>query len=356
MQKFLRLLAARSAKNERSTFFTLVLAGFAALALNMVIMAFDMSGPANRLGVPEGLLSFLWALVASFAIISIHVLAVQRGLTTQSELLRQEAAAELSESQNRFVASVSHALRTPLTGISGFGYLMRDAVESPDDTFTPDEFIEPIIAETADLSRMIDDLLISTQIDTGVLTTVINDIPLLTTIEAAVRQVSPNGMPTVIESGDARILSDRGHLTHVLKNLVANGHRHGRTPVIVRSRVLGNRCLIEVIDHGPGISADAEPWLFSTVPAGSWRPTLGLGLDVAHRLCQSMDAKISYRRVRGETIFRVAVPLARSDSRHNQYAAHGTFIRDTLHRMGLIGSSSTSGRGLSLSSSKGTNR
>ena len=356
MHTFTRLIDARSETSQRSTLFTLVLAGFAALALTMVIMVVDTSGVASRLGIPSALLYFLAALCASFAVISVHVFVVQAGIATESELLRKEAEAELSESQNRFVSSVSHALRTPLTGITGFGYLMREAAESPDDGFTPEEFIEPIIAETADLSRMIDDLLVSTQIETGVLATAIDDIPLLTTLEAAVRVGAPNGRLTLIESGDARILSDRGHLTHVVKNLVSNAHRHGRTPITIRSRVHGNRCLIEVVDSGPGVSADNEPWLFATLPPGSWRPSLGLGLDVAHRLCESMDADISYRRVRGETIFRVSVPLALSDSRHDQFTSHPTFIRDTLRRMGLIGAPRPVGRGLSLSSNREINR
>lgn len=331
----------------RTTLFTLLLAGFVAVALALMIMAIDVSALATWLGVEEAGLTFLAAVIVSFALISVHVLVVQRGLTGESELLQKEAEAQLSESQRRFVASVSHALRTPLTGITGFGHLMRDAAESPDDGFTPEEFIEPIISETADLSRMIDDLLVSTQIETGVLATAIDDIPLLASLEEALRAVPRTGVPTTIVSGDARILADRGHLTHVVRNLVSNAHRHGRTPVTVRSRVHGNRCLIEVVDNGPGVDAVDEPWLFATLPPGSWRPSLGLGLDVAHRLCESMEAEISYRRVRGETIFRVAVPLALSDSRHNQFGAHGTFIRDTLRRMGLIGAESSRNPGRS---------
>lgn len=328
--------------------FTIVLAGFAALTINMLILLIDTSGLATRWGVDPGLITFLWAMIASFAIISVHVLAVQRGLTTELRILRKEADAELSRSQDRFVASVSHALRSPLTGIVGFGHLMREAAGTPDGQFTPEEFIDPIIAESVDLSRMVDDLLMGAKLDTNTLITAPEDISLAETVRAVVASTLDLGFSTALEFEDARIVADPEHLRHVIRNLVVNGHRHGRGPVAVRSRVHGDRCLIEVVDEGPGVPVEDEPWLFAKVPAERWSPSLGLGLEVAARLCERMDADISYRRVRGETRFRVSVPLAVSDSRHNQFVLHGNYIRNTLLRMGLIGNPKTHDDGRSL--------
>lgn len=348
MPKFSRLMSARSETSQRSPLFTTVLAGFAALTINMLILLIDTSGLATRWGVNSGLLTFLWAMIASFTIISVHVLAVQRGLTTESRLLRKEAEAELSRSQDRFVASVSHALRSPLTGIVGFGHLMREAADSPDGQFTPEEFIDPIIAESVDLSRMIDDLLMSAKLETNTVITAPEDISLSDAVRTVVASTRELGLTTAIELEDARVVADPEHLRHAIRNLVINAHRHGRTPVAVRSRVHKNRCLVEVVDHGSGVRSDDEPWLFAKVPAERWSPSLGLGLEVAAQLCERMDAEISYRRVNGETRFRISVPLAITDIRHNQYAMHGNYIRNTLLRMGLIGNSKTHDSGRSL--------
>ena len=327
---------SRNRTNSSSTLFTVVLAGFTALALNMVILTIDTSGLAGRLGIPSGVSSFLWTMIASSAIISALVLAVRRGLVTESELLRKEAEAELSRSQHRFVSRVSHALRTPLTGINGFAHLMQEAAESPEEGFAPEAFVDPVIAETADLRRMIDDLLMSAQLDTGTSIASLDDVSALGTIEDAVASVSALGMNTNIESGDARLIADRAHLSHVLRNLLVNAHRHGGGPVTLRSRVHGNRLLTEVVDEGGGVPPEAEPWLFSTAPPDRWSPSMGLGLDVAQRLCERMGAEISYRRVKRQTLFRVSVPLARSDSRHDQYSEPGGSIRRTLQQMGKI--------------------
>lgn len=339
MPRFSRLLAARSETNQRSRLFTIVLAGFAALTVAVLIVLIDTSGLATRWSVDARLVTFLWALTASFAIISVHVLAVRRGLTTELRILRKEAEAEVSRSQDRFVASVSHALRSPLTGIVGFGHLMREAAESPDGQFTPAEFVAPIIAESVDLSRMIDDLLMSARLATNTVITAPEDISLSDTIRTVISSTRELGFTTTMELNDSRVLADPEHLRHATRNLVINAHRHGRTPVSIRSRVHANRCLIEVVDRGAGVPAENEPWLFAQVPAERWRPSLGLGLEVAAELCERMDAEISYRRVRGETRFRISVPLAVSDPRHNQYATHGNYIRNTLLRMGLIGNS-----------------
>lgn len=348
MPRFSRLMAARSETNQRSPLFTIVLAGFVALTINMLILLIDTSGLAGRWGVDAGLLTFLWALIASFAIISIHVLAVQQGLAAESKLIREQAEAELSRSQGRFVASVSHALRSPLTGIVGFGQLMREAAETPDGQFTPTEFIDPIIAESVDLSRMIDDLLMGAKLDTNTVVTVPEDVSLSETVRKAIAPTEELGFSTALEFEDARVVADPEHLGHVIRNLVINAHRHGRTSVAVRSRVHGDRCMIEVVDRGPGVPVDEEPWLFARVPTERWRPSLGLGLQVAAQLCERMGAEISYRRVKGETRFRVSVPLAVSDSRHNQFVLHGNYIRSTLLRMGLIGNSKTHETGRSL--------
>jgi K+-sensing histidine kinase KdpD len=117
---------------------------------------------------------------------------------------------------------------------------------------------------------MIDDLLMSAKLGTNTVITVPEDISLSDTVRTAIASTRELGFSTAMEFEEARVVADPEHLRHVIRNLVINAHRHGRTPVAVRSRVHGNRCQIGVVDQGPGVPVEDEPWLFAKVPTERW--------------------------------------------------------------------------------------
>jgi signal transduction histidine kinase len=54
-------------------------------------------------------------------------------------------------------------------------------------------------------------------------------------------------------AGRTVVHADPRRLSQALGNLVANAEEHGRGPVVVRGRRVGERVRIEVADRGPGI-------------------------------------------------------------------------------------------------------
>ena len=54
-------------------------------------------------------------------------------------------------------------------------------------------------------------------------------------------------------AGRTVVRADPERLSQALGNLVANAEEHGRGPVVVRGRRVGERVRIEVADRGPGI-------------------------------------------------------------------------------------------------------
>ena len=72
---------------------------------------------------------------------------------------------ELENIRKEFVANVSHELKTPLTSISGYiETLQNGAIEKPE---IRDKFLDIIAIETARLNRLIEDLLIISDIESG---------------------------------------------------------------------------------------------------------------------------------------------------------------------------------------------
>jgi two-component system sensor histidine kinase PilS (NtrC family) len=93
-----------------------------------------------------------------------------------------------------------------------------------------------------------------------------------------------------------RVWFDRQHLDQVLWNLARNALRHGKrqpgsVQVIVSPTAAPATLTLDVIDDGPGVSADALPHLFEPFFTTDAQGT-GLGLYIARELCEGNGAQI----------------------------------------------------------------
>ena len=102
----------------------------------------------------------------------VHRMALQERFDPSSAALRKALEDELAVSKDTFIANVSHGLRTPLTGVVGYAHLRKDSPIAQEER----EAVDAIIAESAELSRMVDDLVTSAQMDADMLTTNIEPV------------------------------------------------------------------------------------------------------------------------------------------------------------------------------------
>jgi signal transduction histidine kinase len=102
---------------------------------------------------------------------------------------------------------------------------------------------------------------------------------------------------------------DEERIKQILLNLIRNGmeavaEQHGR--VDVRLFQSGHHAVLEVADSGPGVPEGVsvfEP--FSSSKAGG----TGLGLPIVHRIASDHGGEITLKRLDGETVFRVELPI-----------------------------------------------
>jgi len=95
-----------------------------------------------------------------------------------------------------------------------------------------------------------------------------------------------------------RFFFDRQHLDQVLWNIVRNAWRHGRKQagsvrVIASPAPAPGRLLIDVVDDGPGVSAENQAHLFEPFFTTEAQGT-GLGLYIARELCEGNAARLEY--------------------------------------------------------------
>ena len=226
-----------------------------------------------------------------------------------AELARERA---VGKSKDQLIANLSHELRTPLTGIYTSALAIEELGSSDPEVAL--ELNGMIVDQSADLNRMVEDLLVSAQSDAGRLLFDLGPCNALPLIEGVAKEMARFGSPIVVRARDATVRADPGRLRQLLRNLVSNAIRHGGPNVSLLARLAEGSYVIRVEDDGQGIPAEVESRLFERFVHQGDRPlivgSVGLGLAISKVLAEGMNGTISYQRTAGRTAFELTLPIA----------------------------------------------
>jgi two-component system phosphate regulon sensor histidine kinase PhoR len=204
---------------------------------------------------------------------------------------------QLERTRQEFVANVSHELRTPLSLIKGYVESLLDGAK--DEPALNDKFLRTIDRHSDRLTRLIEDLLTLSEVESGGVRLALQPVDLHALAgavleefagRAAERQVAlVNTVPPLTASADP-------HRIHqVLSNLVDNAIKYGRSEGTVtlsaRAREDG-RIELSVADDGPGLAPEAAARVFERfyrVDKARSRDQggTGLGLAIVKHIVQS---------------------------------------------------------------------
>lgn len=228
-----------------------------------------------------------------------------------------ERLEKLFDTQRRFLADVSHELRTPLTVIKGEVGLMRLTNE------LDEESLRNIEKEVDRLTRLVGDLLLLAQAESGQLPLDLKPVEMDTILLEVMQQMQVLASSKInlrLEEIDQVIVKgDRDRLKQVILNLVSNAINYTPPGGEVRvwlSKEDGRAC-IKVEDTGPGIQPDDLPYIFDRFYRGdpSRKRTensgFGLGLSIAKWIVDRHGGQIEVESQVGKgTRFTVWLPLA----------------------------------------------
>jgi two-component system phosphate regulon sensor histidine kinase PhoR len=201
----------------------------------------------------------------------------------------------LDRMRSDFVANASHELRTPLASVSGFIETLLGPAR--DDAASRERFLKIMLGEAARMSRLIDDLLSLSRIetkaalgagDTADLAAVVRHVLDALAPLAATQGITIDGPPAGIE---ATVRGDRDELVQLTSNLVENAIKYGRENGKVTIAIAAEPgpdgvagFSLTVSDDGPGIEPRHLPRLterFYRVDASRSREKKGTGLGLA---------------------------------------------------------------------------
>jgi signal transduction histidine kinase len=272
--------------------------------------ASEINQTTSVLGRVADIVRFLLAFALPAAGMTVYRWVMNRQRTQTEMRLRVESERAINKSKDEFIANVSHELRTPLTGIVGFARLLESSDLEPSSL----EVVRLIVDQSAELSRMVDDLLTAARADANALTINLVDSSIQNEVDEVVRFVELMRTEVEVFCQDAMVVIDPERFRQVLRNLLVNARKHGGSKIKVRGVVKDNKYICTVIDDGAGVPTHVQERLFSRFVHTGEAPVImgsvGLGLAIVQELCRLMDCEVSYRRVKGETWFSVTMPLA----------------------------------------------
>lgn len=177
---------------------------------------------------------------------------------------------EIAEMKSDFVSSVSHELRTPLSSIKAYIEMLIDG-EAQDEQ-TQAEFYNIIQSETNRLSRLIDNILNISRIESGMVKIQREFIALPSLVREAVDILQPQARAKRIELNEEpcplyfQVFADRDMILQALLNLIGNAIKYtpegGQVDVSCAVDEHAKLASASVRDSGVGISEDDLPHLF----------------------------------------------------------------------------------------------
>jgi K+-sensing histidine kinase KdpD len=222
----------------------------------------------------------------------------------QGEVIEAEALRRSDELKTSLLRAVSHDLRTPLTSIIAAG----TALDSPSATAEErHELSEAVVEEGHRLSRLVENLLDVSRLESGAAEPHREPVALAEVLEAARRSIGAGAerVRLALDEDLPPLSADPAQLERAFANLLENGIVHGGgEQVLVRSRLVGPRLVVRVVDRGAGIPAGERERIFEPFyrapNANGHGAGSGLGLAIARGFVEANGGEIEVESLPGQ--------------------------------------------------------
>jgi signal transduction histidine kinase len=265
----------------------------------------------------------------------VAALADRHARSLAEEADARRAIEEVQRLKSRFMAYVSHDLRSPLNSIKGFAEILARGTDGPLDP-AQHESVDMIRTAGDELLRLVNDILDAAKLESGHLSLRRRWIPSVEILTEAVRQVGSLigrrdiEIVTELEPGLPPVHVDRDRVVQAVESIFAHVVRvMAKGTIRLRAGVLGGQdggeghLRVEVIDESGGLGPEDRERLFEAFravrePSGRRIGGLGLGLSLARGLVVAHGGDVwCERRDRGGeaavTAFCVSLPLTMGD-------------------------------------------
>ena len=234
---------------------------------------------------------------------------------------QQHAQLEMERERLRgdLLRSVSHDLRTPLTGIMGSVATLIDSYDALDDG-TRKELLTDVYTEAEWLSALVENVLSLTRLESQRVQLrkrpeVVEEV-VAAALQRVKRRIGNREVSVSLPSELLMVPMDATLIEQVLVNLLDNAVQHTpeSAPMELSVYRQQGQAVFQVLDHGPGLSPEALTHVFdrfySRAIASESHPGAGLGLSICRSIVAAHGGAISAANApEGGAIFRFTLPM-----------------------------------------------
>lgn len=227
----------------------------------------------------------------------------------------------LEQTRREYVANVSHELRTPIASIRGLADALNDKMVKNEADKA--RYYGYILRESIRLSRLIDDLLELSRLQSGSIAFTKSQVDVSEIImDVSDRYggaVRDTGRKVALELSQGPLLgfTNADRVEQVLIALLDNAFKHSEGDVTVQTEASGEKLLISVINPGVIAPEDIEHLFerfYKADKSHSGNGT-GLGLSIASEIIQLLGERIWVENEDGNVKFTFTVTLANANGR-----------------------------------------
>ena len=239
-----------------------------------------MQGDFTEASFDESLLSALESKLA-------HYLAA-------STVSAQNVQAE-KEKLKALIGDISHQTKTPISNILLYTQLLSEQPENRD-------CLEALDAQARKLQSLIDALVKTSRLESGVIA--LHPVPgeLQKTIRAALSQIAPKaaakGIPITLEPADAQAIFDPKWTEEAIYNLLDNAVKYTQGEVCITATENPLFSAVHIRDTGPGIPEEEQAKVFQRFYRGAEHAEeegVGIGLYLVRQIAQGQGGYVKVR-------------------------------------------------------------
>lgn len=233
-----------------------------------------------------------------------------------------DAISRAEKTKNEFISNISHELRTPLTAIGGWSetLLGTAGLSDNEELMELQRGLTIIRDESARLTRLVEELLDFSRMETGELRMTMERADIIPDLEDVVFMYMDTLRKEEImlefheEEEFPEIVCDRARLKQVFLNILDNARKHGGDGkrIVVTAVSDGTMIQISFRDFGQGIAPEELPRVRERFYKGSSRARgNGIGLAVADEIIRLHGGKLNIDSTLGEgTTVTIELPVS----------------------------------------------
>jgi signal transduction histidine kinase/DNA-binding response OmpR family regulator len=228
----------------------------------------------------------------------------------------RDTAEAANAAKSRYLANVSHEIRSPLNAIYGYAQLLERGAEI--DTI---EAARVIRRSAEHLTDLVEGLLDISLVENGVMRVSTDTVRLPAFIDQVGRMFRPaaeaKGLAFRTEIAGRLpdyVRADQKRLRQALINLISNAIKYTQSgEVVLKVRYSAQIATFEVRDTGPGIAPESQEAIFAPFDRGvegARAGGIGLGLPITRAIIQILGGELELDSVPGQgSVFRVRLML-----------------------------------------------